>query len=160
MKMQMLCVSLGLSIALLGCSKERKVSFKTYPTKVTITQKGQPLADASVTLHPLDPNGRGAQGKTDASGVAVMKSFGEGGAMAEGAMPGKYKVLVSKVLVPAGATATEGSDYDAAQSASADPYASAPKPLLPPKYNSWQQTPFECEVKEGGPNEFTFDIPE
>ena len=61
MKMQMLCVSLGLSIALLGCSKERKVSFKTYPTKVTITQKGQPLADASVTLHPLDPNGRGAQ---------------------------------------------------------------------------------------------------
>lgn len=94
--------------------------------------------------------------------MAVMKSFGEGGAVAEGAMPGKYKVLVSKVLVPATAEATEGSDYDAAQAqqATADPYASAPKPLLPPKYNSWQETPFECEVTESGANEFTFDIPE
>lgn len=72
------------------------------------------------------------------------------------------EVLVSKVLVPATAEATEGSDYDAAQAqqATADPYASAPKPLLPPKYNSWQETPFECEVTESGANEFTFDIPE
>lgn len=162
MKSQVVCLVLVVTVALGGCSKQRKVSFKTYPVKITITQKGQPLADASVTLHPLDPNGRGAQGKTDTTGVATMKSFGEGGAIAEGAMAGKYKVLVSKVLVPATATATEGSDYDAAQTqqAAGDPYASAPKPLLPPKYNSWQQTPFECEVKEGGPNEFTFDITE
>lgn len=159
MKVHVVCVLLGLSVLLGGCSRERKVTFKTYPVKITITHKGQPLEGADVRLHPLDPSGRGAQGKTDASGVASMRSFGEGGAMAEGAMAGKYKVLVSKVEIPASAAAA---DYDQAQAeqATADPYASAPKPLLPPKYNNWQETPFECEVKEGGPNEFTFDIPE
>ncbi|MGB9688613.1 hypothetical protein [Thermogutta sp.] len=159
MKMRLLCIAVIGIVLASGCSKERKVSFKTYPVKVTITQKGQPLADADVRLHPLDANARGAQGKTDSSGVAVMKTFGEGGAIAEGAMAGKYKVLVSKVLVP---KTPEGADYDKlqAEQATADPYASAPKPLLPPKYNNWQETPFECEVKEGGPNEFSFDIPE
>lgn len=146
-------------IVLVGCSKGPTVTFKTYPVKITITQRGQPLPGADVRLHPLDENGRGAQGKTDMSGVATMRSFGEGNAMAEGAMAGKYKVLVSKVDVPA---TPEGEDYDKlqAQQAAADTYASAPKPLLPPKYNSWQDTPFECEVQASGPNEFTFDIPE
>ncbi|GEM_PF-1963339 len=146
-------------LVLLGCSKEPQVTFKTYPVKITITQKGQPLLGADVRLHPLDPNGRGGQGKTDESGVAVIKSFGEGNAMAEGAMAGKYKVLVSKVSIPA---SSEGSNYDQmqVQQATADPYASAPRPLLPAKYNDWQQTPFECEVTQAGPNEFTFDISE
>lgn len=159
MKLQQLYIYLGVLLVFTGCSKQRTVSFKAYPVKVTITQKGQPLADANVLFYPLDANGRGAQGKTDSAGVAVMKSFGEAGAVAEGAMAGKYKVLVSKVLAP---TTPEGADYNQlqAQQAAADPYASAPKPLLPPKYNSWQTTPFECEVKEGAPNEFTFDIPE
>lgn len=151
------CLIAGL--VFVGCSKGPTVTFKTYPVKITITQKGQPLAGADVRLHPLDENGRGAQGKTDISGVATMRSFGDGNAMADGAMAGKYKVLVSKVDVPA---IPEGQDYDAmqAQQAAADTYASAPRPLLPPKYNSWQETPFECEVQTSGPNEFTFDIPE
>ncbi|MGQ9505709.1 MAG: hypothetical protein ACUVQG_11955 [Thermogutta sp.] len=157
--MKELSVCLGMLLIFVGCSKQKTVSFKTYPVKVTITQKGQPLADANVTFYPLDANGRGAQGKTDSAGVAVLKSFGEAGATAEGAMAGKYKVLVSKVLVP---SVPEGADYDQlqAQQATADPYASAPRPFLPPKYNDWQTTPFECEVKEGAANEFTFDIPE
>lgn len=159
MKSKVACAVLVAGLFVLGCSKEPKVTFKTYPVKITITQKGQPLPGADVRLHPLDPNGRGGQGKTDISGVAVVKSFGDGNAIAEGAMAGKYKVLVSKIQVPVTA---EGQDYDQlqAQQAGADPYASAPKPLLPPRYNSWQETPFECEVQASGPNEFTFDIPE
>ncbi|HPU08059.1 MAG TPA: hypothetical protein PLO20_16125 [Thermogutta sp.] len=158
-----LCILVGLAVLGWGCSKERKVSFKAFPVKVTITYHGRPLEGADVRLHPLDPNGRGAQGKTDASGVATMRSFGEGGAMAEGAMAGKYKVLVSKSVSEVEIPATpEGPDYDrmAAQEARADPYASSSKPLLPLKYSSWEQSPFECEVTEAGPNEFTFDIPD
>lgn len=157
MKLQKILVLVLAALVLVGCSQKKGVSFKTESVKITITRKGQPLEGADVRLHPMDTSGRGAMGKTDASGVAVVKTFGEGNTVVEGAVPGKYKVLVTKVDFP---QVDPNVDYDTLQKqqASRDPYASAPKPLLPPKYNS-RLTPFECEVK-AGQNEFTFDIPE
>jgi len=146
------------ALTVFGCSGKKTVSFKTEPVTIKITHKGQPLEGADVRLHPLDTQGRGAMGKTDAAGVAVVKTFGDGLAMVDGAIAGKYKVLVNKVNVP---QVDPNMDYEKLQQQrqSADPYASAPKPLLPLKYNLPDQSPFECEVK-AGKNEFTFDIPE
>ncbi|HPU08024.1 MAG TPA: hypothetical protein PLO20_15935 [Thermogutta sp.] len=146
----------AVTIAIAGCGQKKGVSFKTVPVTIKLTYKGQPLDGANVQMYPLDPNGRGATGKTDANGAAVMRTFGDAGAMAEGAIPGKYKIIVTKVDVP---QVSENINYEeySKQQAEQNPYASAPKPLLPTKYSSPQTTPFECEVKDG-PNEFSFEL--
>src|SRR5262245_42413433 len=64
----------------------------TKPVKVTVTYKGQPVADATVTFINKEGEAAPAYGKTDAQGVAKMKTYVEG----DGAVLGAHDVTITK----------------------------------------------------------------
>ena len=78
-------------VAAFGCGGEKLPAGmpKPQPTTITLTLDGKGLADASVTMIP-DSGSYAAVGKTDASGVAEMKTNGK----FKGAVPGEYKIIV------------------------------------------------------------------
>lgn len=51
-----------------------------------------PVAGATVTVKPDDPDGRGATGRTDDDGKYRMTTF----AVNDGGIPGEYSVTVTK----------------------------------------------------------------
>jgi hypothetical protein len=83
------------SVALTGCGERLPPGMpKLYPVSITIVQEGTPLAGAVVQLIPEDPAKIqwGPGGRTDESGVAVLRTNGP----YKGAPLGKYKVVVTK----------------------------------------------------------------
>jgi len=89
---------LALSAVLLiqaGCTRDDgrpKDMPNLYATSITITQEGKPLEGATVSLSSATPSQYSASGITDASGVAVLRTYGFDGAPA-----GEYTVLVNKI---------------------------------------------------------------
>jgi hypothetical protein len=80
---------------LTGCSNKYPDGMpKLYSAQVTIVGDGQPIANAMVTLMPIDQeNSRWASGgQTDYNGVAILKTQG----VYSGAAIGRYKVCISK----------------------------------------------------------------
>lgn len=61
----------------------------------TVTHNGSPVEGATVSLQPASGSGQGAIGKTDASGKFTLTTYTPG----DGALPGEYKISVSKVEV-------------------------------------------------------------
>ena len=85
--------------AVVGCGGPKKPADlpELYPVKVTVIQDGQPLEGASVMLNDPELKIRFTMGgKTDAKGVAVIKTD----AQFAGAPVGKFKVTVSKEDIP------------------------------------------------------------
>jgi hypothetical protein len=141
----------GLVIAgVVGCQPQGATE-RTYPVTGTVTLNNQPLADATVTFHPIS-GGKVAVGKTDASGKFTLTTAGTG---QSGAIPGRYKVTVQKF---------ESQEQPAAAPASGE-YVEAPadttpapsKNVLPEKYADPNTSGFEAEVK-AGENSFTFNL--
>lgn len=149
-------VLLGL-VLYTGCGKQQADIPKTYPVSIKIAHKGQPVEGANVMLVPQDASGKGASGTTDASGVAKMGLPG----LAEGAIPGKYWVSVSKVAgtqSDPNISAEEFYQIYEQQGGNADPAASGPQHLLPVKYLSAQSAGLECVVEEKDDQLFEFDL--
>ena len=90
-----------LCLVLNGCGGEKLPDNmpKPCPTVITITQDGQPLADASVVLVPMDPSNTWHAGATtNASGNAILQTH----VKYDGVVPGKYFIIVSKFEPPQG----------------------------------------------------------
>jgi len=137
-----------------GCGKARTAVPKTYPVSIKITYHGQPVEGATVTLVPQDQSGRGASGITDTSGFAKMTLPG----LAEGAVPGKYWVVVAKVEGSQNITATTPEEFYKQQQSGASGVPTSPKHLLPAKYLSAQSSGLQCEVTEQENQVFEFDL--
>ncbi len=81
----------------------------------------------------------------------------------DGAMPGGYKVTVTKTdeaVVPknvAEMSVEEMRSYEA-EMMKGPPDLKEPDQLLPAKYRDSATTPLTCEVKATGVNEFRFDL--
>jgi len=123
---------------------------RVQPVTATVTYKGAPVADATVTFINEGTEPVSAFGKTDAQGVVKPATPQLG----DGLVPGKQKVLVEKVQVIGGPPpGQESSDY-------APPDAVAPKTkdLLPSKYKLPGTTPLTVEVTTSGPNDFKLDL--
>jgi hypothetical protein len=143
-----------LFVCLLGCAQKTPDGMpKLYPTTITITLQGQPLADAGVLLTPVDTENIWVHGsRTNKQGTATILTHGQ----YNGVPLGKYKLCVSKTLV-------EGepplSDIELAQ----NPKQHQPPPQkyfheIPLEYNDSNTTPLELEINVTT-NHFTFDIP-
>jgi hypothetical protein len=136
---------------LLGCGPKPPPGAK--PTKkvtVTVTYKGAPVEGASVTFVNLD-GPPSANGRTDAQGKARLKTYLDG----DGATIGSHKVMIEKSESIGGqSVSTDDPKYD--------PNAPPPtvKYLIPPKYSSIATSGLTAEVKDGNPNEFSFDLKE
>ena len=141
---------LGLVVVLIGCGDGSGM----VPVKGKILLDGAPLPSASISFVPQG-EGRQATGTTDAQGVFTLSTVDP----KDGAMPGKYKVILSQNL-PVEAT-PEGMSADEAMQAAAKAAASKPKsksgiPLLPDDYTRVDKTPLMQEVP--AKSEIVYDI--
>jgi Carboxypeptidase regulatory-like domain len=85
-------------LAAAGCGQSDTVSVKG-----TVKLDGKPLPHASVTFIAQNEGGRDATATTDENGVFRLSTFKPG----DGALRGKYKVIVQPSAVVEGATATQ-----------------------------------------------------
>jgi hypothetical protein len=121
------------------------------PTKkvtVTVTYKGAPVEGASVTFVNTD-GPPSANGRTDAQGKARLKTYVDG----DGATLGTHKVMIEKSESVGGQSlSTDDPKYD----------PNAPPPTvkyhIPQKFSSIATSGLTAEVKDGSPNEFTFEL--
>jgi hypothetical protein len=102
-----------------------------------VLYKDQPVDGATVIFHPQGdgPNLKPAQGKSDDGGRFSVTTYLGPGEQPAGAMPGEYKVTVTKIDEPVGAF---------------DPHKDPPpKNHLPAKYMTPQKSPLSVSIKPG-----------
>lgn len=147
-------------VCLFGCSGEERPEGmpQLFSCSMTIQQDGQPLADASITLVPLDDSNRwGSGGTTDANGVLRPMTYGK----FPGVPEGKYKILVQKTITenelpPLPMDATEADQKAYAQQVKANPPQQFD--LVDVKFKKADTTPLEITVEKGGSNSFPLDV--
>jgi hypothetical protein len=147
-------VSLVVAAATLaGCNRSANGRRPTKPVTVTVSYKGAPVPDATVTFISEEGEPSAAYGTTDSSGTAKLKTYEEG----DGAVLGKQKVTINKEQITGTqSVATQDSpDY-------IPPVGSTPPPqvkhLIPAKYSAPDSSPLAAEVTSSGPNEFRFEL--
>ncbi len=116
----------------------------TKPVTITVTYKGAPVEGATVSFLCDPPS----FGRTDASGVAKMKTYVEG----DGAIVGSHKATVAKTETVGGSTADQDS-----QEYNPDAPPGEIKHLVPEKY-SQPTSGLVADVKESGTNEIKFEL--
>jgi len=124
-----------------------------YKTTLTFTQDGTPLAEATVTLVPVEGAVTwSAGGMTDSNGVLKVKTQTQ----FDGAPAGNYKITVSKTETEGKAEMVESSD-----AANVRPVAATGNVktyyLVDKKYRTAKDSSLTLEVKSGK-NEETFDL--
>jgi hypothetical protein len=124
---------------------------RTISATGTITMDGTPVSGATVVFLPRDREGKPASGLTDGKGNFALQTYFNSKASPDGALPGDYDVLVSKIDVdrqrinPTGAVWTGGVPEWAIEH------------LLPKKYLR-PESGLTATVKEGANNRFLFDL--
>lgn len=116
---------LALSI---GCGDSGPKRPKTYPVKGTVTYNGEPVVDANLNFQLAVGSGN-AFAKTDSEGKYELMTFEHG----DGAVPGDYRVSITKYELPAPPPARPSTAGYAPPPRRA---ASFSKNLLPRKYSN------------------------
>ena len=146
---------------LFGCSSNSGFP-KTYKVSGTVKQGGRPVEGALVTFVPAQGN-KSAVGSTNASGEYKLSTFGP----SDGALPGAYKISITKTTVvapspsalPQGVIASgEISDSYAPPTTSDSGAKVANKNSLPVKYASEQTSGLIATVGESDKNVFDFEL--
>ena len=132
----------------LGCQRETRPAGmpELHPVALTFTQDGTPLAGATVRLVPQDTSNTWySGGHTDERGIAVIQTDRK----YPGVPAGTYKVTVSKLEMPAPASA-DLSPLDA-------PPGGSTYDLVPSEYAHPDKTPLQLTVT-AGENQQEFDL--
>jgi len=120
-------------LSLGGCSG----SHGTAKVAGTVLYKNQPVEGATVIFHPQGDatTAKPAQGKSGSGGHFTLTTYFGPAEQPAGALPGDYKVTVSKIDEPQGAF---------------DPHKDPPpKNHLPVKYMTPQKSPLAATIKPG-----------
>ncbi|MDR3634307.1 MAG: carboxypeptidase-like regulatory domain-containing protein [Isosphaeraceae bacterium] len=142
-----LSILMAISLALGGCGSGDETATTTLvPVNGTVTLAGKPLEGALVSFVPEPSNENSTPGAdaTDPDGNYTAMFRGRAGLA-----PGKYRILISKTLLPPAVTAASGED----------PYMSQ---LSPPKADR-KATPqqvegvFDREIPDSGAT-LDFDV--
>ncbi|MHB8901740.1 MAG: carboxypeptidase-like regulatory domain-containing protein [Thermoguttaceae bacterium] len=144
-----LCLTIGALVLSVGCTPPKPDRPTTYPVSGTVTYKGEPVADANLNFQLADGSSF-SLAKTDASGKYELMTYEAG----DGALPGDYKVSISKFEATAATEAASEADY-VPPAEGAEPAAS--KSLLPDKYRNPETSGLTAKVVEG-PNTFDFEL--
>jgi hypothetical protein len=86
------CFGALAALMLLGLAGCGGSGAKPVKTEGVVTLDGAPLAGATVVFQPAEGTGRPATGLTSADGSFRLTTFNTG----DGAMPGEYKIVVTK----------------------------------------------------------------
>jgi len=139
----------------LGCGTDLPEDARpTQPVSVTVTYNGQPIEGAIITFVSEESEPVAAYGRTDANGVARMKTYVEG----DGAVIGKHKVTIAKTETTGEEVAEQTAEnYDPAE---LNPNYVPPtvKYIIPQKYMAPDTSGLTAEVTESGPDEIRFDL--
>ncbi len=141
-----LACALATCVSVVGCSSSSDDRPETVPAEGVVTYKGQPLADATVTLTPVGGK-YAASGKTDAEGHFTLRAFAD----KEGVVPGEYRVAIQK--------REEGVDVGA--DAGPEAYKSksqVAKSLIPEKYANPNTSGLSVTIPDGGKTDIRFDL--
>ncbi len=138
-------VGWSLLLGLAGCGGGGDYPEMTQVT-VTVLYDGRTVEGATVLFSPADSDTRSAQGRTDASGKASVRSFPD----QDGVLPGSYRVAIHKAT-------QEG--IEEVVDPDADPGA-APQTVhhLPQQYASVTTSDLTIDVALGPPIEMTFQL--
>jgi len=142
-------VILGLALSLAGCGGGASLT-GLAPVTGKVTLDGQSLGSTQVIFVPTGTEGRACSAQTDASGNYELVTNTD-----KGAMPGSYKVTVSRMTLPDGNVPTglaEGMDLGQLEA------SGRVKESLPPRYSILEQTELKFDVKSGGKNEYNIDL--
>lgn len=144
-------LALLLILASCGCGG------KDAPVKVegTVTLDGKPLEGAVVAFVPVSEGLRQAVGTTGSDGSFRLTTFNFG----DGALPGEYKITITKQQESAGLDVSEDSMRQGSKGAvemmkkMSMKKAKPPKPksVLPATYNDVAKTPLKQVVPTDGP---------
>jgi hypothetical protein len=141
-----------------GCGSSKPADLPPlFPCKISVNQEEKPLIDATVRLVPSNGDMRfTVGGKTNTSGTAEIKTDGSW----LGVPTGKYKVCISKLVVPDLSDfkeiPTDPKEYEK-YTQELQKRSKETVSVVDPKYHSPKTTPFEIEVTEKGGKE-TFDV--
>jgi len=125
-----------------GCSHGSNVEHSVAARGV-LTHKGQPLANYSVTLQPMEGE-RGATGETDEQGHFVLGTNSQG----DGASPGKHRVGIAYLGPPASRPDGQN-NFTAPQ----------PKVKLATKYATPETSGLSVEVPPSGSSDLKIEVP-
>jgi len=142
---------------------------QTSVVKGRVTYQGDPVEGATVIFGRGNRNmgaGEVALGKTDSNGDFSLTTHLAGQTDVKGAVPGEYKVTISKHVPPPNISAAAyQAKVDAANKIAEEGGMVAPgdEPpamveLLPGKYSSPAQTELTAEVQPGVVNDFPFEL--
>lgn len=135
--------TLSVVLAAVGCGG----GSGPVPVRGVVKLDGQPVANASVVFIPQAPGGREAYGSTDANGAFRLTTTKPD----DGALPGKYKVVIQPPGSAGGSTPFD----EPGKAPVAVPKAPA-GPRIPLKYTVAGQTPLTQDVPPRG--EVVFDL--
>jgi hypothetical protein len=140
---QILCLTILLSVTVLGCSSETS----RYAATGTVTMDGAPAPLVIVRFHPVVPDtSPGGSGPTDEAGKFTLGENGKN----TGLPSGEYKVTFSQTLVK-GKPTLAGSGGKKAEREATE------KEAVADEYCDLQKTPVTATIGSGS-NNFTFDI--
>src|SRR5262245_43879983 len=117
------------------------------PVRGVVKLDGQPIANAAVIFVPQAPGGREAYGSTDANGAFRLTTTKPD----DGALPGKYKVVIQPPGPAGGST-----PFDDPGKAPAAVPKTPTGPRIPVQYTVPGQTPLTQDVPPNG--EVVFDL--
>lgn len=131
---------IGLTLTVGGCGKELDPNEALLkPVSGTVTLDGQPLARAKISFIPTgDTKGQGGEGVTGENGTYKLTTYRGG----TGAVPGNYKVIISKRLMP------DGSEVPLDDKT--PPIESPAREILPPTYSNQQTSKLTATVPATG----------
>jgi hypothetical protein len=126
-------ILLFVAFCCIGCDNSATRLKGLVPVEGVVYYDGQPLADATVSFNPDNPAIRSASGRTNAEGKFTLTTLNA----KDGAMPGEYKVTISKFEVAADKSIVS---------------------LLPKKYASSTESGFTASVPAKGVKDLKFDL--
>ena len=150
-RIQLVLLSL-LSIA--GCTPIDDDLPKTVPASGKITFDEKPLEGASIVIMQEGGENRFAHGVSDSSGKFSLKAF----ETKDGAVPGSYKVTVSKTVEVAGKSVPKSLQSDAAAAGADASQNVSWKNELPNRYNSPVTSGLSVTIPESGVSDLVLDL--
>jgi hypothetical protein len=156
MKRAAISIPFALVIACLsaGCAKSSSKAEGVVPASGVVTLDGASVAGATVTFYPDGGAGKAAAGSTDAQGKFQLTTLNAN----DGAKPGTYKVMVSKIETTGpGATMSQEEQYKYLEQHGSPPPTES-KNVLPEQFAEVTTTTLTATVSESGPNDFKFDL--
>lgn len=142
----------ALAVCTAGCSKG-PAGPKTAPARGKVTYKKVPVEGATVSFLG-DGRIAPAIAITNAAGEFILTTTRSG----DGAVPGKHRVTVTKIVgAPVAASKGPVSMQDAAKAAK-DALPAKPLSLLPTRYSMADSSNLNFEVKDGKKNDFPIEL--